>query len=176
MPDILVVGAGNPLMGDDGAGIAVISALEQYPNLPFDVYDCGTDLLRLGILDTPYSYVVIIDAVRSGTEPGAVRWFFAQSPGQFSENESAHQLSVMESLQLLPLMNPVYRDTEFFIIGIEPGVVSTAHTLSEPVQRSVQSLVQLVLTPENLEKVISDYPNTRQEFDAVLPLVDPKLS
>ena len=68
---VLILGVGNPLMGDDGAGIRAVELLEQY-HLPehFKVQEIGTPGWGLGAWFEGQASVVLIDAVQMGIEPG----------------------------------------------------------------------------------------------------------
>jgi coenzyme F420 hydrogenase subunit delta len=76
---VLVMGCGNPLMGDDGFGPAVAAALESSGDIPDDVHveDAGTSareiLFPMVLSDTPVRHIIIVDAVDfadRGRSPG----------------------------------------------------------------------------------------------------------
>ena len=62
---LLILGLGNPLMGDDGAGIQIVEELKK-SDLPeyVDVIDGGTAGVGLIDLMSGYSRVIVVDAVR----------------------------------------------------------------------------------------------------------------
>jgi len=67
MSDVLIIGFGNELMGDDGAGPAAIRELaSQPPEISARVEDGGTDALTLPSWWRGERQIWIIDAVRSG--------------------------------------------------------------------------------------------------------------
>ena len=61
---LLILGLGNPLMGDDGAGIQIVEELKK-SDLPeyVDVIDGGTAGVGLIDLMSGYSRVIVVDAV-----------------------------------------------------------------------------------------------------------------
>jgi coenzyme F420 hydrogenase subunit delta len=76
---VLILGCGNVLMGDDGFGPAVIKKLRQEYDLPDHAYaeDVGTSvreiLFNLTLLERHPGHIIILDAVdRPGREPGEV--------------------------------------------------------------------------------------------------------
>jgi len=152
---LLIVGAGNPLMGDDGAGIRVIESLLQNRHISVEVYDCGTDLLKIGSLEKQYDDIILVDTVRTGTSPGTIHWFTQKQLLSFSNSSSAHQISLLEALALLPVMNPLFESVRFSIIGIEPETVSRTPELSQPVRTSVRFLSDLLQTVDGLQKAIT---------------------
>jgi hydrogenase maturation protease len=70
---VLVIGCGNVLRGDDAAGPAVISRL-QSRRLPPAVrcVDCGTAGMDAAVAMRGCDEVVVVDACRSGSEPGTL--------------------------------------------------------------------------------------------------------
>ncbi len=71
---VLVAGAGNPLRGDDGVGIAVVDRLVAGP-VPAEVRveDIGIGGIHLvQMLFDPVDVLIVIDAVELGRAPGTV--------------------------------------------------------------------------------------------------------
>jgi hydrogenase maturation protease len=70
---LTIIGCGNPVRSDDGAGVAVLQALRGHA-LPADValIDAGTSGLEVMFQVRGARRVIIVDACRSGSEPGAV--------------------------------------------------------------------------------------------------------
>src|ERR1022692_4627864 len=69
MKPLLIVGLGNPLMGDDGVGALVAESLAGHVDA--DVLLGGTDLLRYADEMEGRKCVILIDAVESDT-PGTM--------------------------------------------------------------------------------------------------------
>ncbi len=72
---IAIFGIGNVLVGDDGIGPAVVSAIESDYDLPEAVIleDLGTPSLDLAARLTELETVIFIDAVSANAEPGTIR-------------------------------------------------------------------------------------------------------
>lgn len=70
---LLVLGIGSRLMRDDGVGPALIDAMQQEP-CPNSWLLCAaeTDLLYAAELRQAGDYIVLIDAVQTGSTPGTV--------------------------------------------------------------------------------------------------------
>ena len=68
MKPLLVIGLGNPLMGDEGVGCHVADRLAADPRLPehVEVISGGTDLLRYADRMEGRGRVVIVDAIQDG--------------------------------------------------------------------------------------------------------------
>jgi len=115
MKALLVIGLGNPLMGDEGVGWHVADELVGDPRLPADaeVVCGGTDLLRCAALMERRRRVVVIDALQDDAEPGSVWKFEDRAPwgagapaGQplselADQQFNAHGLSAVQAILLL---------------------------------------------------------------------------
>jgi hydrogenase maturation protease len=141
---IRVLGVGNPLMGDDGVGVAVIEQLWGEP-LPqgVEVVDAGTGGLDLVHLIEESDAALLIDAVEMGAEPGALRWLRPQAVQRDGElyHLSLHETrlgAVLRWLEWLGCQTPVW------ILGVQPASVRFGKGLSLPVQRAVPQAVRLV--------------------------------
>ena len=70
---LAIVGCGNPARCDDGAGIEVIRALTKAEPAPgVQLIDAGTSGMDVMFRVRGAAHVVIVDACRSGSEPGAI--------------------------------------------------------------------------------------------------------
>ena len=144
--NLLVVGLGNPLMGDDGVGIYVIRQLAVSP-LPqhVQVADCGTDVLKLMTYLEEQNLVVFIDAMDGAAQPGTIfRMNKSQLFGFNGTSKSAHMLSVIDSLKLLDKMHEAFGKAEIDFFGIQPERVARQDGLSESVQQSADKVIQII--------------------------------
>lgn len=107
--DILVIGCGNPLLGDDGFGPAVIRSLESQdiPSGRIGFLDAGTSIREL-LFDMLLSgkvpeLLVIIDAVQvSDALPGEIiRIDVDKIPGNKIADYSLHQFPTTNMLKEL---------------------------------------------------------------------------
>jgi hydrogenase maturation protease len=143
----LVIGLGNPLMGDEGVGCLLAERLASEPRLPADieVFDGGTDLLACADRMRGRTRVTLLDALLDPSEPGAVRSF----EGDFSALETgqpgAHALSAVAALQLLQAAYPELRDVRFKLIAVAIGSASIAPHLSPPLAAKLPELLDHVL-------------------------------
>ena len=102
MKPVLVIGLGNPLMGDDGVGCVVAERLAGDTRLPAyaEVICGGSDLLRHAGQMEGRSRVVVIDAIEDGTEPGSVLVFDEARSGLDERQDHAHHLSAVQAIRL----------------------------------------------------------------------------
>jgi hydrogenase maturation protease len=143
----LIVGVGNPLLGDEGIGCHIIEKLSGMA-LPPDIriLDCGCDLLNLVSYINRPQRIIVIDAVRAGGEPGQIHRFdFDELDNIKTESPSAHQLRIVDVLQLLKQAYPSLKCCKITVMGIEPGAIGLGTELSEEVTENIANLTRLVL-------------------------------
>src|ERR1700719_819304 len=72
---IAVIGCGNPNRRDDGAGceaVRALAALGLVTDPPARLLDAGTDGMAVMFAARGCRTLIVIDACRSGSEPGAI--------------------------------------------------------------------------------------------------------
>jgi hydrogenase maturation protease len=143
MPQTLVLGLGNPLLGDDGVGWRIIEALRQLPE-PFAEaveLDChaggGLSLMERLV---GYERAVVIDALQSGREPiGTVTCqpLDALPDPSGGHLSSAHETSLQTALAVGRLLGAPL-PSQVTVIGIEaPPTFDFSEDLTPPVARAV---------------------------------------
>ncbi len=150
MTRTLVIGLGNPLMGDDGVGVAALELLRDEWDLPQDVelVDGGTWGMNLLPLVESARHLILIDAIRSGTTPGTLTVLERRElPRYFSHKLSAHQIDLREVLGLAELRGVL--PVDLVAVGIEPERVEMEMSLSPRVSAGLAMMVDLVV--EKLE-------------------------
>lgn len=141
--NVLVLGLGNILLSDEGAGIKAIKELQRR-------YDCSDavefiDGGTMGLELLPYfegrSHVLIIDAVKTGSAPGTIIRI-EDPPAYFSSKTSPHQIGLADVLGIAAITGDLPRNITLF--GIEPKQLSTGLDLSAEVSRNLNRLVDTV--------------------------------
>lgn len=124
--DFVILGLGNTLLTDDGAGVRVIDLLQQAEDLPADItlLDAGTlSFTLLGVI-TDAAGLLVVDAAHMGLPPGEVRCFeeeamdrFLVRPGQ----GSVHVVGLSELLDMARLQGrlPARRA----LVAIQPASI-----------------------------------------------------
>ena len=146
MKPVLVIGLGNPLMGDEGIGWHVAECLASDARLPeyTEVICGGTDLLRYSEAMEGRSRVVLIDAIENGSEVGSVTLFDEDFGGLEDHQEHAHHLSAIQAVKLLRLTVPA----RFTLLGISISSARRDAELSPSMAARVPAILRQVL--ENL--------------------------
>lgn len=136
---ILIMGAGNTIMGDEGVGPRCVEELLNYFEFPDNVtlMDAGT--MGLSILDVlrDYDRLIVLDAAQgTGHEPGTVLLF---TPEELAENQvlhSAHDMRLVDVLKAAVMMDIELKST--VIVGVQVATISQwVLELSAPVEAAV---------------------------------------
>ncbi len=141
---VLIVGFGNPLVSDDGAGPAVIDLLGA-ATLPTGVRaeDGGSDSLGLRSLWQGEEEVWLIDAMWTGAPAGTVhRLTHDQVMSVAQRHATVHQLSLPESLRWLALTYPEFAAVRYRLWGIEAERLTLDAGLSPVVAAAVLAVVR----------------------------------
>lgn len=144
--EILILGIGNPLIGDDGAGIAAIELLSKCclpPNVT--VQEIGTPGWGLGAWFAGRKTIILVDAVQMGQEPGSWRRFeldkihspVTQAAFSLHQSDLACGISLAQELDLLPEKISLY--------GIEPADLTPGASLSPQVAANLPALVETIV-------------------------------
>ena len=149
MRPILIIGLGNPAMGDEGIGWHVSNRLAADPRLPEDaeVLWAGVDLLAFADRMTGRKQVTLLDAMLDTSEPGTVRVFEDDFTELENRQPSVHQLSAVEAIQLLRIVDPSLCAVRFKLIAISIESAEMQSELSPALAARIPALVDRVLTP-----------------------------
>jgi hydrogenase maturation protease len=130
---VRVIACGNPYMGNDGVGHAVMEALSvEHPEL--DIVDGGLGGFGLIPLMEGYDRIVIVDATTGMGTPGEVQ-IFDEVPPSSVFPMSLHDLGIAETLALA---REVGVTAEVVIVGIEGGEIEAfSHELTPEVAAAV---------------------------------------
>jgi hydrogenase maturation protease len=144
---VLLLGLGNPIMGDDGVGILVVRTLKQRvharPDLEFKELSVGGIRLIEEMLG--YETVFIVDSIDSKETSGQIREF---SPEQFKQSQyesSPHTTNFATALELYKRLEPsrVPSSIRIFTIDIDSHFIFS-DKLSRPVQTAAIKLVEQI--------------------------------
>jgi hydrogenase maturation protease len=148
----LVIGLGNPILGDDGVGWRVVEEIaRKTANRPEVEVDC-VSLGGLSLMErlTGYESVILVDSIFTGEKPiGTVSQFaLSANPDLISgHSASAHDTSLHNALNVGRSMDiPLPRDEDVLIVAIEAkNVYDFSEILSPPVEAVVPQAVRVVL-------------------------------
>jgi hydrogenase maturation protease len=136
----VVIGAGNPLMGDDGFGLAVLERLRTGWDLPegVELIDGGTWGMNLLPAIEDAGALIIVDAIDRGVPPGQdITLERNDLPMYLGLKLSPHQIDLREVLALAELRGTLPRRA--VAIGVQPEVIGLGMTLSPRVAERVEA-------------------------------------
>jgi hydrogenase maturation protease len=143
---VVVIGVGNSSRCDDGVGWVIATATGRRFGDAADIRLCDGDPARLLDAWTDVELAVLVDAMRSGAEPGAIRVVEADgftdlppSPGAVG----SHALGVGQAVALGRAIGRL--PDRLVVIGIEARDHGFGHELSAPVEAAVGTAVDLVV-------------------------------
>ena len=143
---VVVIGVGNPSRRDDGVGWVVAAAAGRRLGDAADIRLCDGDPARLLDAWTDVELAVVVDAMRSGARPGAIRVVAADgltelppSPGPVG----SHSLGIGQALALGRALGRL--PGRLVVIGLEGHDHDFGDELSTPVATAVGTAVDLVV-------------------------------
>lgn len=146
----ILIGLGNPILGDDGVGWKVIEYIQQHCSLPTSV---EIDCLALGGISlmermVGYDQAVLVDAIVTRQQPlGSIMCFDIDDlPSQAAGHmASTHDTTLPIALQVGRSMG-VKLPERISIVAIESqNVYDFSEELTPPVSAAVPGAVQMVL-------------------------------
>jgi hydrogenase maturation protease len=139
----LILGLGNVLLTDEGAGAAVLRALEPLaesdPRL--SLQDGGTLSFTLAGPIAEASRLVVVDAANLGQPPGSVRVLQdADMDAQLAQHAtSVHEVSLSDLFDIARLTESL--PARRALVGIQPERIEWGSELSAPVAAAVPRAV-----------------------------------
>ena len=143
----LVLGMGNPILSDDGAGIRVAQEVSEKLNDP-QITVAETSEAGLNFLDSIVGYdkVIIIDAIQ--TEEGNTGQIYRMGPEDFSLTKhfsSPHQINLATALELGNMLN-LAMPQKITIFTVEAkDVTSFSEKCTPAVEQAIPEVVKMVL-------------------------------
>lgn len=142
---IVVLGLGNILNHDEGAGVYALKELE---NIAPEEIRARAELVDGGVLGMdllPYvegaTHLLILDAVDGAAEPGRVVEYQEEEIELFYRGRiSWHQLGFQEVLAVAKVRGKF--PEQVHLIGVQPKDISTGLGLSAEVKKAVQEMAR----------------------------------
>lgn len=142
--DVLVLGIGNVLMGDEGIGVHVIQRLEQSPAPDGVRYlDGGTGSFLLLEPMQQAQRVILIDATADDNQPGTVRRLTPRFSSDYPTTLTAHDIGLKDLLDAAYLTGDQLNVTLFAVSIDLPKGVGTE--LTPPLAARVPQIAEMVL-------------------------------
>jgi hydrogenase maturation protease len=134
----LVLGVGNSLLADEGAGIHAMRYLEKHYDLTDVTYiDAGTLSFTLASDIADADHLIVFDAAQIGTAPGGIKVLQDEEVDEFLKSGkcSVHEVGFADLMDIARLEG--YMPERYALIGIQPETLGWGESPSEPVRRAL---------------------------------------
>ena len=150
---ILIVGVGNPILGDDAVGIIVAKKLrEKLTNIndEIDIIEFSGSPIKLAEMMLNYDRVIIIDCVKvENRKPGDIIIYDYNNEDILNFDyhaPSPHDIDFFSILKYFKESVPDMLPKEIRIIGINcPSNITFSEKLSEPIRNTINNIVDTIL-------------------------------
>ncbi len=139
----LILGIGNTLLTDEGAGIHALNLLQsQYPDIPnLNFIDGGTLSFTLAVWIEDCTNLIVFDAAELNQPAGSVKTFIDTEFDHFlgAPRRSAHEVGLLDLMDIARLTGhfPEHRA----LIGIQPDVMSWGMKPTKAIQHALDEAV-----------------------------------
>ncbi len=143
---IVVLGLGNPLMADEGVGVAVVERLgaraERYPDVEF--IDAGTGGMAVLHWIEGRQKAVFVDCAFMGEPPGTLRRFTPDEvrSTKVLAHQSLHEADLLRILDLAGQLGQAPQQVVIF--GIQPETVTPRPGLSQIIEDRMAQYVATI--------------------------------
>jgi hydrogenase maturation protease len=146
--EVLVIGLGNILLGDDGIGVHVVRRLAANPDTPPGLrpLDGGTLGFRLMDAFARSDAILLVDAAELGEPAGAVRLLESDALNRHVRRRgrvSAHEAGLVDLLTLAKLEG--HAPSHLALLGVQPERIDWDETLSVPLARALPVACQVAI-------------------------------
>ncbi|MEN8173223.1 MAG: HyaD/HybD family hydrogenase maturation endopeptidase [Chloroflexota bacterium] len=155
----LILGIGNTLLTDEGAGIHALNLLQSaYPNIPnLTFLDGGTLSFTLATWIEDCTNLIVFDAAELQQPAGSVQTFIGDAMDDFLGNtkRSAHEVGLLDLIDIARLTGHFPENRA--LIGIQPETMDWGMQPSKPVQDALDKAVsEAVKTIKHWQHINSD--------------------
>jgi hydrogenase maturation protease len=156
MSRTVVIGIGNAMRGDDGAGVAVAERLRERAPADVEVVACNEEPSRVMDAWEGADNVVLVDTVSSGAPPGTLHRFDAgeEAVPARAFRSSTHAIGIADTIELARALGRLPGRVRVY--GVEAGSFATGTSLTPAVEASVAALVEAVLSELEEERCTSE--------------------
>lgn len=145
--DILILGIGNYLMGDEGIGVQFIQNLDtsKFPeNISF--IDGGTGGFTLVPYIESHQHVIIVDATMDGKEEGTITLLKPKFSDDFPISLSGHNFGLKDMVDILSFMDKMPKIYLFTVTisKMEPMYLELSPKVKEAIPKVTEMVLELV--------------------------------
>lgn len=144
LSNTLLLGIGNTLLTDEGAGIHALNLFKLYhadtPNLTF--IDGGTLSFTLAAYIEDCDNLIVFDAAELNALPGTVRTMAGEEMDTFlgAAKRSPHEVGLLDLFDIARLTGSLPENRA--LIGIQPGNIEWGMSPTKPVAEALEAAAQ----------------------------------
>ena len=144
-----MLGLGNLVHSDDGAGIHAVQRLQTDPRVPPDVVVMDGGTLGLGLLPhiSGFERLLVSDAIDAGDAPGTLIRLEGRALADMPGRASVHQLGFSDLMVAMKLLGDL--PGEVVVFGVQPMSTEWSAELTPAVEKAIGPLLDSVI--EQLE-------------------------
>ncbi|MGD9677190.1 MAG: HyaD/HybD family hydrogenase maturation endopeptidase [Vulcanibacillus sp.] len=149
--NIKIIGIGNTLFSDEGVGVHLLSYIRDLiPETEhLEIIEGATDGIKLLQPVEESDYLIILDAINSGKEPGTVITLQAEEiPKYFGLKVSVHQLGFHDVLNAALIRDSL--PEKIIMFGVQPESLELGLEVTDSVKKSMPTIVDLVVNQVKL--------------------------
>lgn len=148
-PATVVLGIGNILLSDEGAGIHALHALERSPHCPpgTQFVDGGTLSFLLAAHIESCDRLIVFDAVELGKAAGDIRVFENEAMDEFlggHRKRTVHEVGLLDLMAIAALSG--HMPARRALVGIQPQSFAWSDTPTERVAQAIPNACVEALT------------------------------
>ena len=146
--NLLVIGVGNPILGDDAAGIHVARAIKKQlpPRLLVDVKEGFTGGIDLAEELLGYDRVILVDTITGIGKPGVIKKLGINNLDSTRHTSSPHGLNLASALEILRRYSPDSIPRDILIIGISVNdEITITEQLSKTIKKAIDKTISLIM-------------------------------
>ena len=140
--ETLILGIGNTLLSDEGAGIHALNLVEsQYSNIPnLTFLDGGTLSFTLAVWIEDCTNLIVLDAAELHAPPGTVKTFVGDDMDSFlgAAKRSAHEVGLLDLMDIARITE--HLPEKRALIGVQPQKMSWGMHPTDEIQNSLETM------------------------------------
>src|SRR5512139_119787 len=146
--NVLILGIGNTLLRDEGAGIHVMNQLRAQLGEHDDItyMDGGTLSFTLAGPIEEATHLIVLDAAQLNSQPGHHQIFEGEQMDAFlgsNRKRSVHEVSLIDLMAIAMLSDHLPQQRA--LVGIQPGEIDWGEAPSEAVAAAMPQICQQTL-------------------------------
>ena len=147
----LVIGVGNLLRCDDGAGIHVVNRLNEVASY-IDTLDVALGSIEILEAMKGRDRVFIVDAIQAGGEPGTIYRVNLSRGEEPPRITHSHGVDLLTTLKLGDSLFPGQMPMEIVLLAMEAEDITTlSESCTSKVQAAIEKTVEIILGFEKNE-------------------------